>query len=124
MDISTLGAAIAIAKSIPGSAGERAETAASLAEAAAQSVSQSASQITQNADDIADLRSSKASAIISSAAIVTGAVSSVSTNGWLPANICLALLAEAITNLYLFSAFSNNCTTVGSTNILYLLFIL
>ena len=35
MDIQTLGAAIAMAKSIPGSAGQRAETAAGQAEAAA-----------------------------------------------------------------------------------------
>ena len=38
MDVLTLGAAVAICKGIPGSAAERAETAAAAAEAAAQSV--------------------------------------------------------------------------------------
>ncbi len=38
MDILTLGAAVAVCKSIPGSAAERAETAAAAAEAAAESV--------------------------------------------------------------------------------------
>ena len=46
MDIETLGAAIAVAKSIPGTAAERAETAAESAESAAEIAEASAYGIT------------------------------------------------------------------------------
>lgn len=48
MDMETLGAAIAIAKSIPGSAAERSETAATTAEEAAQSALESAELAAQH----------------------------------------------------------------------------
>lgn len=46
MDVTTLGAAIAVAKSIPGTAAERAETAADRAESAAEIAEASAYGIT------------------------------------------------------------------------------
>lgn len=52
MDINTLGAAIAVAKSIPGTAAQRAEAAQAAAEAVAESIPQDYSTLSEDVQEL------------------------------------------------------------------------